>query len=130
MSRRVRRVERLVKEVLDEILRLKIKGQPLPMLSITMVKVTADLRYARVYISALMGENETVKAVERLDKMKGYIRSLLGKQMHVRYTPEIRFLADDSIAQGNRILDLMKEIDVDGDGRSTGNKQTGRDDLP
>ena len=130
MSRRVRRLERLVKEVLDEILRLKIKGPPLPMLSITMVRVTADLRFARVYVSALMGERETVKAVERLDKMKGYIRSLLGKQMHVRYTPEIRFLADDSIAQGTRILDIMKEIDVDGDGRPTGNRQTGGDNLP
>ena len=123
-------MERLVTEVLDEIFRTKIKDPPLPMLSITNVQLTGDLRYAKVYVSTVIGDQDTEKTVERLEKMKGYIRSMLGKQMHVRYIPEIKFLADDSIAEGSRILELMREIQTDGDRRNSDNKQTGGDDLP
>ena len=119
-----------MKEVLDEIFRIKIKDPPLPMLAVTNIHLTGDLRQAKVYISAITGAADTERAVARLEKLKGYIRSVLGKEMHVRYTPEVQFLADDSIAEGSRILELMKEIEVDGEGRTADSEQTGGDDLP
>jgi len=126
---RVRRVERLLQESIDEIIRFKIKAPLLPMVSIVGVRVSGDLRHAKVFLSAVAGEEETTKAVELLQPLKGKIRFLLGRQIRLRYTPEIEFIADDSIAKGSHILEIIKEISKPDDERNSGSEQTQGDDI-
>lgn len=87
------------------------------MLSIVRVEVTSDMSYAKVYISAMEGLDTAKSAVKGLTSAQGYIRRELGNALHLRHVPELRFIADDSIAYSASISktlhDLHKEAPSD-----------------
>lgn len=68
------------------------------MLSIVKVQVTNDLSYATFYVSAIEGKEMTESSVKALKGAAGYIRKELGSRVKMRKVPEVRFVADDSIA--------------------------------
>lgn len=78
------------------------------MVSITHVDTTGDLRYARIYISVLNKEEEK-EVMRGLRSAAGYLRRELGSALRLRYTPELQFIADDSIAYGAHILSLLHD---------------------
>ena len=73
------------------------------------VDTTSDLRYARVYISALNCADEK-GLMKGLKSAAGYLRHELGQAIDLRYTPELQFFMDDSIAHGAHILDLLNHV--------------------
>lgn len=77
------------------------------MVSITRVDTTADLRYAKVYVSALNKEQEK-EILKGLKSASGYLRRELGQALQLRYTPELQFIGDDSIQHGAHILELLR----------------------
>ncbi len=78
------------------------------LVSITRVDTTGDLRYCRVSVSVL--DPSTVKDVMRgLRSASGYLRRELGHRLNLRYTPELQFLSDDSIAYGAHILEVLRD---------------------
>lgn len=82
------------------------------MLSIVRVDVTKDMSYATVYISAMEGLDTAKTAVKGLVSAAGYMRRELGQALRLRYTPELRFVADDSIrysADISATLNRLKE---------------------
>ena len=80
------------------------------LVSITRVDTTADLRYAKVYVSVL--DKSDVKDVIRgLKSAGGYLRRELGRALSLRYTPELVFQADDSIDRGAHILKILNDIE-------------------
>ena len=87
---------------LDEV--CKAKG-----LTITHVDTTSDLRYARVYVSALNCPDEK-GLLKGLKSAAGYLRRELGSRIDLRYTPELQFFIDDSIAYGAHILDMLNHV--------------------
>ena len=78
------------------------------MLTITHVDTTSDLRYARVYISALNCADEK-GLMKGLKSAAGYLRHELGQAIDLRYTPELQFTADDSIEYGAHILEMLRD---------------------
>ena len=76
------------------------------MLTITHVDTTSDLRYARIYVSALNCPDEK-GLLKGLKSAAGYLRHELGSRIDLRYTPELQFFVDDSIAYGAHILDML-----------------------
>ncbi len=80
------------------------------MLSIVRVETTPDLRYAKVYISAL-GETPEKELMKGLRSASGYLRRELGHRLNLRYTPELHFYLDHSIAHGARIAQLLEEVE-------------------
>ena len=78
-------------------------------ISITRVDTTADLRYCKVYISALDRE-DLGEVVKGLKSASGYLRRELGHRMSLRYTPELRFIPDDSIDRGTKLIKMMEEL--------------------
>jgi ribosome-binding factor A len=78
-------------------------------ISITRVDTTADLRYCKVYISALDRENLD-QVIKGLKSASGYLRRELGHRMSLRYTPELQFIADDSIDRGTKLIKMMEEL--------------------
>lgn len=78
------------------------------LLSVVKVDVSGDLSYATVYVSAVEGFDATVESVKGLKSASGFLRRELGMRLKARKTPELRFIADDSIeksAQISRIID-------------------------
>ena len=80
------------------------------MLSIVRVDVSSDLSYATVYVSALAGMEAAKTAVEGLKSAAGYMRSSLGSALKLRHVPELRFVADDSIAYSAHINETLQSL--------------------
>lgn len=80
------------------------------MLTITGVETTSDLRYAKVYVSVL-GEVNEKELKKGLKSVSGYLRHELGEALNLRYTPELVFELDKSIAHGAHISKLLNELE-------------------
>lgn len=80
------------------------------MISIVRVDVTRDLSYATVYISSMSGIAAAKEAVKGLRSAAGYMRRELGMALKLRHTPELRFVADDSIEYSTNIAAMINKI--------------------
>lgn len=109
----VDRTSRIAEEIRKEISRIiqnDLKDPRLaPLTSITDVKVTRDLRYAKVFVSILGNEDEKSNSLTALKNAAGFIRREVGSKMQIRYTPEILFELDTSIEHGAYISKLIDD---------------------
>ena len=111
-SNRIRRISEEVKKAISVMLINGIKDPRITsMISVTDVEVTNDLRYAFVYISILGGDKE--ESLEGLNSARGYIRREVGRQVKLRYAPEIIFKIDDSIERGMYMDEMIKSVNKD-----------------
>lgn len=111
------RIEKLQEQVREEIARLisshKIKDRRVDsFLSINRVLISADLAYAKVYVSSFMDEHLTKQGVAGLEHAKGFIRSSLAKMLRIRKIPEFSFIYDRSIKEGQDIIRLIDSLDI------------------
>ena len=109
------RVSGEVRRVLAEIIRSDIKDPRVSeFVSVVETYVAPDLKTCKAYISVLGPKEELEKTVEGLKSAEGYIRRELARRLNLRNTPEITFIADDSIAYGvsmtHRLEELVAEI--------------------
>ena len=107
-SNRIGRINEEIQRELSALLRT-VKDPRLQggLVTITHVDTTSDLRYAKIYISALDKENEK-EMMKGLKSASGYLRRELGAALRLRYTPELQFIGDDSIQHGAHILELLR----------------------
>ena len=111
-SNRINRINEEIQKELSSLFRgLKDPRVQGGMVTITHVDTTSDLRYARIFVSVLdkSQEKDTVKG---LKSAAGYLRRELGASLRLRYTPELQFIADDSIEYGAHILELLRDPNV------------------
>ena len=109
------RINAEVQRELSEIIRTEVKDPRLAaaMVSVVSVEVTPDLKYCKAYISVL-GSDEAAKAVvEGLRSAVGYIRKELARRVNLRYTPEIKFILDQSIEYGVNMSRLIDDVTKD-----------------
>lgn len=88
-------------------------------ISVTGAEVTPDLKYAKVYYSALMGDKKEVK--RGLVSSAGFIRGQIAKRMNLRITPEITFIEDGSIEYGAKISKILEGITITDPDEEEGN---------
>ena len=81
------------------------------MVSVTAVEATPDLKYAKIYVSAL-NKDSSGQLLKGLKSAAGYLRRELGQRLNLRATPELSFVRNDSIDKGAHILDLLRDPDV------------------
>lgn len=81
-----------------------------PMASVVRADVTPDLKFCKVWISVFGAEEELQESVKGLKNAAGFIRSELARELNLRNTPELIFVADDSIAYGVRMSKLIDEV--------------------
>ena len=79
--------------------------------SVTSVDVTPDLKFAKVYFSAITGDKKEIK--KGLVSASGFIRKRIADTLNLRITPELVFEPDDSIEYGSHINSLLKQIERD-----------------
>lgn len=108
---RVDRISEEFKKIISRIIRDEVKDPRIAqMTSITQVQVSKDLRYAKVYVSVLGSEEQRKETMEGLNRASGYIRKQLGRQIKIRYTPELQFVLDKSIEYSVEISKKINEI--------------------
>ena len=106
------RINEEVKREVSNIIQNEIKDPRLTaMVSVTDVKVTRDLRYAKVFVS-IFGKNDEEKnnTFVALKNASGYIRKEIGQRINLRYNPQIIFELDDSINYGMHIEELIQRV--------------------
>jgi len=114
-TRRTSRVGEMLRDALVEVLRHDVKDVALGLASVNEVEVSPDLHLARVFMSGF-DEEETRKVVRALQQRAPRIRSLLGKRIRLRYTPELDFRYDDTAARAGRIESLLHDLKSNDDG--------------
>ncbi len=105
--------ERLIADIskaIREIVQYEIKNETIGFLTITDVKVSSDRSYAKVYVSFF---NNGEKNIEKLNKLKGYVRSSLAKKIHTRRVPEITFVLDDSFFKATKVEEAILKDEED-----------------
>lgn len=107
---RIDRISEEVRREVDRILREEVRDPRVTgTWSVTRADVTRDLRYAKVRVSVLEDEFRA-PLMKALKNAAGYVRRELGKNLNLRYTPEILFETDDNIAYGAHINALLSNV--------------------
>ena len=104
------RVGDLILEVIAELLRKDIRDPRVRAVTLTGVKVSKDLRHARVYFNLLGGQDQRAEVLAGLKSASGFIRSKVGKQLNLRFVPEIEFTYDETEDQAQKIDELLKQV--------------------
>ena len=109
-NNRLYRIDEEQRKELSTIIDRELKNQNITgMISVTKVKVTNDLKYAKVYVS-ILNSKSVENTMEGLKKSSGFIRTELAKRINLRNTPELIFEIDDSIEYGARIDSIIKDL--------------------
>ena len=112
------RIERVNSELLKQIsyvidYELKDPRISVGMISITRVKTTPDLKYAKVYLSFYTDDKDKQKeSLEIISKANGFIRNQLKNRVQLRLLPELHFVVDDSTQYGMKIDKILKDLNV------------------
>ena len=107
--------EDIKREIVAMIRELKDPRVKDKMLTVVRVEVSSDLSYAEVYVSALEGLDTAKEAVKGLVSATGRIRREVGTRLHLRKTPELKFIADDSVEHGMEIFKKLEEVSEEHD---------------
>ena len=109
---RIGRINEEIQRELSALLRtLKDPRLQNGLLTVTHVDTTSDLRCCKVYVSAL-DKSQEAEVMKGLKSAAGYLRRELGAAVQLRYTPQLQFVADDSIQQGAHILEMLRDPNV------------------
>ncbi len=109
MTHRIDKVSSLIKEELSLIFLHKVQDPTFGMITVTNVKMSPDLKHTKVYLSVYDKEKRT-QVLERVNEIKGMIRSQLAGRIQVRFVPELHFFIDDTLDYVEKMEDLFKKI--------------------
>lgn len=110
---RLNRINEELRKELSRLINYELKNPNVTgMISVTRVKVTPDLKYAKVYVSILNSKNVN-KTINGLKESSGFMRSALAKAINLRITPELVFELDDSLDYGEKIDSILNELKKD-----------------
>jgi ribosome-binding factor A len=110
LYKRANRVGDLIREVICEMLLRDLNDPRLEPVTITEVEVTADLRLAKVFFSARGNRSKEEASLHGLQSAAGYIRKKLGKELRLRYIPDLLFKVDHSFDYGSKIDQVFETL--------------------
>ena len=108
--KRADRVSGLIQEELSRVLLREVKDPRLHELVITAVRLSADLRHARVLFTASARPGGVEEVLAGLQSAVGFLRGHLGRALRLRYAPELTFEADDSVERSLHVAALLKQV--------------------
>ena len=112
---RIVRVNELLKRVLADLMETLGFNEHGRIISITRVECASSLKNAHVYVSILgaKDEEEELRVIRRLIERKAEIQTLMSQEVILKYTPVLQFVLDHSVAEGDRVLDLLRKMEED-----------------
>lgn len=109
---RTERIEEEVKKIVSKVIDRDLKDPRLNgMISVTKVSVTKDLKYCKIFVS-MLGVPDIKEAMDALKSSAGYVRREIGNNIRMHSTPEVKFEFDDSIEYGNKIQQIISDLDI------------------
>lgn len=114
--RRLRLGDQLQVELADLIQR-ELKDPRVGFVTVTEVRMSPDLKHARVYVSVYEGEEEKKQeSITALQRAEGFLRHSLGRRLRLRYVPALRFVVDDTLDHSARIDELLEDSNANLEG--------------
>jgi len=117
MSYRVDKVEHLIKEEISLIFLHKLSNLNLGFITITNVRVSPDLKMAKIYLSVFDKEKREL-VLDKIEDRKGYIRSEFAHRIRIKFIPELKFFIDDTLDYVEKIEGLIKKIHENDDNKT------------
>lgn len=109
MSVKIERLQNEMQEKISKIIKEEIKDNRIDFVTITYVKVSSDLSYAKVYFTCL-NDSEKEEILKTLNHASKFIERKLCDLVDIRKMPELTFVYDDSIEYGNKIENIIEKI--------------------
>jgi len=110
-SHRLLRVRELLKQEIGEVIRREFPVSEAGLVTVNDVDVSGDLHSAVVFISILGNIEQQKRGLELLTHHRKRIQGLVGRAVVLKYTPTLKFILDDSVVRGNRVLEIIEELD-------------------
>jgi ribosome-binding factor A len=110
---RSERVGGQIQKLISELLQKTINDPRLEMATITTVRLTSDLRMARVYFTVTGGPENRSEATRGFECARGYIKRTLAPQLGLRYMPDLKFFYDETFEYGTHINQVLKSLNLD-----------------
>jgi ribosome-binding factor A len=110
MSQRTDRLDSQIRQELMDLLQREMKDPRLGFATIIRVETARDLGHARVWVSVLGSEIERAKTMDALRVATPWLRRKLGERLSLRHVPDLTIKEDDSIASGDRVLQIINEL--------------------
>jgi ribosome-binding factor A len=110
MSKRIARLNEQLKRELSELIRTQVRDPRVGIVTITGVEVARDLGSARIFVRDMGGDAAVVETLKGLEAAAPFLRSVLGRLLHVRKVPELRFREDRSYEGAMRIDQVLLEV--------------------
>jgi ribosome-binding factor A len=110
-SRRHERVRELIKRELSSILLREFPVSEAGLLTVNEVALAGDLQSAVVYVGVVGSPEQRSQGLAALNQQRARIQSMVASAVVLKYMPQLRFVADEAIARGNRVLEIIEEIE-------------------
>src|SRR5256886_2821730 len=111
-SLRLQRVRELLKREIGEAIRREFEVSEAGLITVNDVDVSGDLHSAIVFISILGSPEQQKRGFSLLVRHRKRIQGLVARAVVLKYTPTLRFLMDDSVVRGNRVLQIIKDLEA------------------
>jgi ribosome-binding factor A len=108
---RLQRVRELLKRAIGETIRREFQVSDAGLITVNDVDVTGDLHSAVVFISILGNPDQQKRGFGLLVRHRKRIQGLVSRAVVLKYTPTLRFVMDDSVVRGNRVLNIIEDLD-------------------
>ncbi len=116
MTRRIERVNNLIRQEISELLQRQVKDPRLgSFVAVTEVSTSSDLRHAKIFVSRIGSEEEKQETLNVLAAASGFFRNQLARRLRLRRIPELSFHWDTSIVRGTYLLRLIEKVSIDKD---------------
>jgi len=109
-SLRLEKVRELLKRALGEVIRREFNVSDVGLISVNDVDCAGDLKSANVYVSILGSPEQQKRGLNKLTEQRARIQDLMAKAIILKYTPKLKFVADDSLVRGNRVMQILDEL--------------------
>lgn len=112
MSVRQERVRELLKRQIGEVIRREFSVEEVGVITVNEVGVSNDLHSATVFVGIIGSELQRKKAISVLQKNRKRLQGLVGREVILKYTPQLRFVADESAVQATRVLAIIDQLEA------------------
>ena len=111
MAHRIERVNSLIRQEISQLLQRQVKDPRLGnFITVTEVSTSADMKYAKVFVSRIGSEKEKQETLSALASASGFFRKELARRLKLRYIPVLSFQWDDSIERGDHLFQLIDRL--------------------
>lgn len=116
--KRSQRIQELLLEEISKLLQGGLKDPRIGFATLTRVEVSDNLKHAKIYVSVLGSEKEKTDTLKALKSAKGFIRNTLGKNLYLKYLPELEFKKDENAEHVEKITRILNDLHSKSDSES------------